>query len=191
MSPRCPEHGRTVLDLALGRLDDEAAFRAEEVLRSCDVCSGWWQAHLEGDAATVLNGAVSEAWAAFSAPRRRRLRPWLAAAAAAVLGLTVYWVEGPGRGSSQPPAEIVEAAPEGESYLEADLSRGTRGRRSALRWTAAPADLPASAELPPAGSRAEAVETDEILGAVFGGDGSAADAGSLARILGTPHSVNG
>jgi hypothetical protein len=173
--PRCPDHGRKVLDLALGRLDDEDGVRAEKILRSCDVCSGWWQAHLEGDAASVVDSAVGEAWAGFSAPRRRRLRPWLAAAAAVVFALTVYWAQDLGRGSHQPPAVVAEAGPEGEP-----------GQRADLRWTAVPRDLPASAEVAPAGLSAEAVETDRVLGAVFGGEGSAADAGSLARILAAP-----
>jgi len=109
--PRCPSHGPVVLDLALGRLDDDAAVQAEETLRTCGACSEWWRAHLEGEAATVVDRAVSGAFAGFSAPRRRLLRPWMAAAAMAVFGLTLLWTPDLIRTAPQPPATAAEDTP--------------------------------------------------------------------------------
>jgi hypothetical protein len=185
-SPRCPEHGRMVLDLARGKLDDGDAVRAEEIRRACSVCSGWWRAHLEGEAALVVDSAVSEAWTRVSPPLRRRLRPWLAAAAAAAFALTVFWAQDLGRSSHRPPATVAEAVPIVAADLDADRGRGEVLRNVEPLRRAAPENLPASVKPAPARLNAGASETGHVLGAVFGADGSTADAGSLARALGTP-----
>lgn len=93
-SPNCPDHGRLVLDLALGRLDDAAAIEAENVGASCPVCRAWWQGQFEGGAAEVVDEAVAAAFAGLRLPARRRGFRWMAAAAAVVVALAVgtIWV---------------------------------------------------------------------------------------------------
>lgn len=94
IAPNCPDHERLVLDLALGRLDDEAALEAENVSESCPVCRAWWQAQFEGEMAEVVDDAVAAAITNLELPVRRRSRGWLAAAAVAVMALGVgsLWV---------------------------------------------------------------------------------------------------
>jgi hypothetical protein len=92
-SHHCHDHGRLMLDLALGCLGDEDAARAEQMRTSCATCREWWTANLEGQGPERLDRAVAEVFTAFQAPRRRRLSPWLSAAAAAlvVLCLAALW----------------------------------------------------------------------------------------------------
>ena len=93
--PNCPNHGRQMLDLAQGRLDDRAAAEAEEVRVSCPVCSAWWDSELEGDLAASLDAAVAAGLKEFR-PVRRRLSAWMPAAAAALLvvGAVAIWFGG-------------------------------------------------------------------------------------------------
>ncbi len=95
-APQCNEHSRLVLDLALGRLDDNAAERAETALQSCPVCRSWWSQHMESPAAQVVAAAVSEELTRFQAPSQRR--HWWAMAAAVLLTLAVVslWQLAPG-----------------------------------------------------------------------------------------------
>jgi len=90
--PTCPDHGRLVLDLAQGRLNDRDAEQAETIRSSCPVCSSWWQAEFEGELAASLDGVVEQAFAQFQ-PGRRRLPAWMpaAAAAAVAVGVGVLW----------------------------------------------------------------------------------------------------
>ena len=94
ISPNCPDHGRLVLDLALGRLDDDAAAEAESISESCPVCRAWWQEQFEGGVAEVVDDAVSAALTDLELPVRRRSHGWMAAAAAVVmaLGVGAIWV---------------------------------------------------------------------------------------------------
>jgi hypothetical protein len=94
--PACPDHGRTVLDLARGRLDDVRAVEAEQVLESCPLCRAWWRENLEGTAADLVDEAVEQSFAAFQPPRRRRIAVWMPAAAAVLLmvGAGLLWNSG-------------------------------------------------------------------------------------------------
>ena len=90
----CPEHQELMLDLARGRLDDEAGRRADELRSSCPECAAWWRSMMDDTVLAEIDRGVDEAFAAFAPPRRRS--GWLAAAAAAVLaiavgGTTVLW----------------------------------------------------------------------------------------------------
>jgi len=95
-TPDCPDHGRLVLDLAQGQLDEICAAQAEAIRSSCPVCSAWWHAELEGELAVSLDGVVAQAFDQFQ-PARRRLPAWMPAAAAAALavGAGALWY-GPG-----------------------------------------------------------------------------------------------
>lgn len=90
----CPEHERLVLDLALGRLDDGDAARAEGVKDSCPVCREWWRSEFEGEAIDLVDAAVASVFDDVDLPRRRRGRGWMALAAAVVmsLGATALWM---------------------------------------------------------------------------------------------------
>jgi hypothetical protein len=105
-SPNCPDHGRLVLDLALGRLDDPAALEAEVVSESCPVCRAWWQEQFEGVAAEVVDEAVATAFGDLQLPGRRRGYRWMAAAAAVImtLGVGTIWM-------SQGMGSVDEVAP--------------------------------------------------------------------------------
>jgi len=99
ISPNCPKHDRLVLDLALGRLDDDAAADAEVVSETCPVCQAWWQVQFEGKDAAAVDGAVASVLENLDLPERRRGHGWLALAAAMVmaLGATTLWlVQSPG-----------------------------------------------------------------------------------------------
>lgn len=93
-SPNCPEHGRLVLDLALGRLDDDSAVLAEETLTSCPVCRDWWRTQFEGEDAALIDEAVASVFDEFQPPVRRRSHGWIAVAAAAVMtiGVGALWM---------------------------------------------------------------------------------------------------
>jgi len=94
ISPNCPDHGRLVLDLALGRLDDEAAGKAESVRESCPVCRAWWHEHFESDAAQAVDDVVAVTFSDLQLPARRRSHRLMAAAAAVVMafGVGTLWV---------------------------------------------------------------------------------------------------
>ena len=93
-SPNCPEHDRLVLDLALGRLDDDNAVLAEEVLVSCPVCRDWWRTQFEGEDAALVDEAVASVFDELQLPVRRRSHGWMAVAAAAVMtiGVGALWM---------------------------------------------------------------------------------------------------
>lgn len=88
-SPNCPDHGRLVLDLAMGRLDDAASFEAESISESCPVCREWWQEQFGSDAAATVDEAVAATFSDLHLPARRRGYGWMAAAAAVVMTLGV------------------------------------------------------------------------------------------------------
>jgi len=117
--PSCRDHGRLVLDLAQGRLNDSRSAIAERVRQECPACHSWWQGYLGGEPAAVVGGAVAEAFAGFEAPRHGHgvsSRRWLAVAAvffALVLGLTALRQHqgarlAPGVEGGMAPVEIVE-----------------------------------------------------------------------------------
>ncbi|MCU0302909.1 MAG: hypothetical protein MUC56_02470 [Thermoanaerobaculales bacterium] len=93
-APSCPDHGRLALDLALGRLDDQAALEAERALGSCPHCRAWWGDRLEGEAVAMVDEAVAAALAGLRLPGRRRGHGWVALAAALVMaiGATTLWL---------------------------------------------------------------------------------------------------
>jgi hypothetical protein len=98
ISPNCPEHDRLVLDLALGRLDDESAAEAEAASETCPVCRTWWQTELGGENTALVDDAVASVFDDLELPDRRRGHGWLALAAAAVMALgaaTLWLVQSP------------------------------------------------------------------------------------------------
>jgi hypothetical protein len=110
LPPTCPDHGRTVFDFALGRLDDVDAQEAEELRLSCSQCRRWWRENLEGTAAESVDRAVMSVFRDLELPRRRRVRSWLAAAAALVMvvGAGLLWLIQEQPGAS--PAPIQRSA---------------------------------------------------------------------------------
>lgn len=93
--PTCPTHGRLVLDLALGRLADDAAAEAENVRSVCTSCATWWREELEGPEAAELEHVLSASFASFVPPARRRMPRWMSVAAAATLavGAGLVWYQ--------------------------------------------------------------------------------------------------
>jgi hypothetical protein len=110
ISPSCPDHERLVLDLALGRLDDQEALRAEDVRDTCPVCRAWWQAAVEGEVAEVVDKAVAAVFSDLELPERRRSPRWLAAAAIVVmaLGVGALWIAQ--RGTTADPVAVSRTA---------------------------------------------------------------------------------
>ena len=94
IAPSCPDHDRLVLDLALGRLDDEAAAEADAVIESCAVCGAWWRERFEGATADGVDEVVASTLGELRLPARRRSHRWLAAAAVAVMvfGASALWL---------------------------------------------------------------------------------------------------
>lgn len=86
-SVACPDHGETVLHLAKGALDRGGAARAESIRVSCDRCSSWWAAELEGKISQEIDLEIQKAILAFEAPQTKKTvqRESLAAVAAAVI----------------------------------------------------------------------------------------------------------
>ena len=107
IAPNCPDHGRTVLDLALGRLDDEAALQAEGLLDTCPVCRDWWQEQFGGEDVATVDAAVAEIFNGLELPTRRRSHGWMAVAAVAVmtLGVAGLWL-------ARAPQSVQPVAPE-------------------------------------------------------------------------------
>jgi ferric-dicitrate binding protein FerR (iron transport regulator) len=123
--PDCPDHGTFVLDLALGRLEDERADHAERVRESCPSCSAWWQSRLSGRAVAEVDEVVAEVFEAFRPPARRKGRLWLAAAAVVLIvtaGLLWRGSQGPSTTTVPSTAELVQRAFEGGETTPADLT---------------------------------------------------------------------
>lgn len=118
-APDCPNHGRLVLDLALGRLDDRSAIEAEAVRLSCPSCAAWWQSELEAAGAVAVDEAVGSVFAAFQAPARSRVARWLPVAAAAALaaGAGVLWYQ---QGDVQSPGSATPAGPLAQESFDGD-----------------------------------------------------------------------
>jgi hypothetical protein len=153
--PDCPDHGRLVLDLAQGRLDDRAAVEAEAVRSSCQRCSQWWTEQLEGTLAVSIDAAVDRALREFR-PARRRLPAWLPAAAAAALvaGAAVLWYGGDG---VTPDAPIQEALVQ-ESF-DSDLNGDGRVDASDMGFTVHVEKSPGEA---PSGASGEVIFADNL-----------------------------
>jgi hypothetical protein len=81
--------------LALGRLADAEAARAEEILHQCSSCREQWQQVLEGDQASQVAAAVADVTGSFVPPRRRHWQVWWAAAAAIVFAFSALWFVSP------------------------------------------------------------------------------------------------
>jgi hypothetical protein len=118
-APACPDHGRLVLDLALGRLDDRSAVAAEAIRLSCPECAGWWRSELEGAAASAVDQAVGSAFAAFQPPASSRVARWLPVAAAATLaaGAGLLWYHHgavPASVATAPPIPLAQESFEGD-----------------------------------------------------------------------------
>jgi hypothetical protein len=107
--PDCPDHGRLVLDLARGRLDDRRAEEAETVRRDCAACARWWDSTFDDETVTGLDSAVAETFGGFVPPRRRQIG-WLAAAAAVVLAVGLSWIAQV-RNDLETPLSVVTPAP--------------------------------------------------------------------------------
>jgi len=100
-APACSEHGRLVLDLARGLLDDEQAATAERVRRECASCREWWTRTFEGEGYSVVEAAVGEGLETARLSSGHEWQAWLAAAAALVLvAVGVVWQLGQGPGPS-------------------------------------------------------------------------------------------
>jgi len=118
-APDCPNHGRFVLDLALGRLDDRSAVEAEAVLLSCPSCAGWWRTELEAAAAVTVDQAVGSVFADFQPPSRSRVARWLPVAAAVALaaGAGVLWYQ---HGAVQSSGSTTPAGPFAQESFDVD-----------------------------------------------------------------------
>ena len=118
-APNCPDHGRLVLDLALGRLDDRSAAEAEAVRVSCPSCAGWWRSELEAATFVAVDLAVGSVFAAFQPPARSRVTRWLPVAAAAALaaGAGVLWYQ---HGAVQSPGSTTPAGPLAQESFDGD-----------------------------------------------------------------------
>jgi|GEM_PF-2019288 len=126
-----------VRDLALGRLDNDSALRAEEALAACTVCGQWWDETFAGDAFAEVEEAVAGAIADFAPPRatRRFATGFLAAAAVLLLGLGVATIA---RRASVPVPRVAE----GTATLEASEATLV----AAMDFESGMVDLPPQAE---------------------------------------------
>jgi hypothetical protein len=118
-APTCPDHGRLLLDLALGRLDDRSAAEAEAVRLSCPSCAGWWRSELEAATAVAVDQAVGSVFAAFQPPARGRVTRWLPVAAAAALaaGAGVLWYQ---HGAVRAPGSTMPAGALAQESFDGD-----------------------------------------------------------------------
>ncbi len=120
----CPDHGDLMLELALGRLDDGEAARAEDLRTSCAGCRQLWSSSFDESALAVVDTAVAGAFAGFRAPRRR-LGGWWAAAAAAVLVLGIGATSLLWRGGEDPAVASRQPADSGAVLSVWDFENGT------------------------------------------------------------------
>lgn len=119
----CPDHGDLMLELALGRLDDREAERAEELRTSCAGCGQLWSSSFDEPALAVVDAAVAGAFAGFHAPRHRRRGWWAAAAAVLVLGIgatSLLW-----RGGEDPAVASRQPATSDSVLSVWDFENGT------------------------------------------------------------------
>ena len=171
-SPNCPDHGRLLLDLALGRLDDAAAFEAESISESCPVCREWWREQFGSDAADVVDEAVASTFSDLQLPARRRGYGWMAAAAAVVmtLGVGTIWV-------SQDTGPVDEvAAPRVASIQTITFEPSDATADFAL--IEAPDSEPAPVEPPAVQEPPVEVVMDRPSGALFAGGFESGDLGT-------------
>jgi hypothetical protein len=104
----CPDHDHLVPDLALGRLDDLGAEKAESARRNCAMCSSWWDETFSDSAVAAIDAEVWDVFQAFEPPSRRR-HYWLAAvAAAAMLAIGVAMTAGLWRGKLLSPVPSID-----------------------------------------------------------------------------------
>jgi hypothetical protein len=141
--PKCPDHGSLVVELALGRLDDDLAGEAEQVLAACSTCRDWWQSRLSHEA---VDEGVTRTFESFRPPARMGSRLWLVAAAVVLMvaaGLQWHSTRAPSTSMVPSPAELVDHAFQerergigdltGDGVLDAaDLARSL-GNASATR----------------------------------------------------------
>jgi len=100
----CAVHKDLVVSYARGKLDDDQAACAEDVLSSCTQCASWMASLEHHPAYSSVNDAVGEALAQFRPARHHRhTRWWQLAAAAAVIAIagSVLWFHS---GTYQPAA---------------------------------------------------------------------------------------
>ncbi|MEE4272830.1 MAG: hypothetical protein V2I67_14245 [Thermoanaerobaculales bacterium] len=109
IAPNCPDHGRLALDLAQGRLDDDAALHADEILAACPVCREWWRTQFEGEASATVDEAVAAVFGDLRLPARRRSHGWMAVAAAAVMaiGAATLWLASSPDAAAPAPVEVA------------------------------------------------------------------------------------
>lgn len=118
LPPSCPTHDRLLLDLALGRLDDRQADRAEAVRSTCPVCRQWWKRTFSSDAARSVEAAVSAALDSVELPRRHHAWRWLAAAAAVVIAAaSLLLLPGPAPSPAPAPRTAATSRPAAESKV--------------------------------------------------------------------------
>jgi hypothetical protein len=182
--PSCPDHHDLVLDLARGRLADEAAARAEAARRTCPTCAAWWREHLEGEVAAAVDEAVVAALAGLELPARRPRRGWLAAAAALVMALGAggLWL-------AQRPEPVTSGADRRVAVIEAFNFESPATRPELVVSQAGPveperapveAEPPTSVPIPAADVRVAAVTPARAAVAdagspIFAGDFEAGD----------------
>lgn len=133
LPPTCPAHGRLALDLALGRLDDAGAMRAEATRESCNACRQWWRMTFESDAAETVDRAVAAGLSTVVLPRRRQSWLWLAAAAAIVVALgSLLLLPGPAPTSQQPPQAVAAVANDGQVLVTMTFEPPAEGTTTPL-----------------------------------------------------------
>ena len=126
MSKFCPEHGKAVHDLALGRLADEDALVAEALLSSCADCRSWWSREIECDSFQAVDKAVAGVVRGFEPPRRTVNGNWATLAAAAILAIAVGVVLQVGHGPGETSQSVQPGSQSNsiESGLDGLLAEG-------------------------------------------------------------------
>jgi hypothetical protein len=160
--PNCPDHGRLVLNLAQGRLDDRDAAEAEAVRTSCPACAEWWSEQFDGEPAASIDAAVERAFSDVR-PSRRRLPAWLPAAAAAVLvaGAAALWYAGDRVTAQRPRHEAVV-----QEGFDSDLNGDGTVDTSDIGFTVHVEGSPSEA---PSGSTGEVIFADSLDGGELSG----------------------